>query len=104
MTADERKQAEEYFLKKYPLYKDIKPNEVTFFREKFFEMLEEYASLKVAEATKEMYPSAFVEWKDNVVNVQYYAYGNTYYVREVNTHFVGLKLLFEYWKQNIQGK
>ena len=46
--------AEEYFLKKYPLYKDIKPNEVTFFREKFFEMLTEFATLHAQKIADKM--------------------------------------------------
>jgi hypothetical protein len=41
--------AKEYFLKRYPLYKDISTNELTFFKEKFYEMLEEYATLCIAE-------------------------------------------------------
>jgi len=63
-------------------------------------MMEEYASIKVAEGTKDMYPKAFVEWRD--VWTDYNPYGNTYYVRSIDRHFVGLKLLFEYWEQNIR--
>ena len=64
--------------------------------------MESYASLKVAEATKEMYPKEFVEWKDKVVTRNTngrspyygkYLYWENYYTNET---------LFEYWKQNIR--
>jgi hypothetical protein len=73
-----------------------------FSHEDLFRFAEAYANLKIAEATKGMYPRSFVEWKD--MYVQFYAYGNTYYVRSIDKHFVGLESLFEYWKQNIQGE
>lgn len=64
------------------------------------DVAERLASLRVAEATKGMYPRSFVEWKD--MYVQFYAYGNIYEVRSTDKHFVGLESLFEYWKKHKQ--
>lgn len=56
----------------------------------------------IEEATKEMYPEAFVRWA--IQYIEYFPYGDTYFGKDIALHFVGLPLLFEYWKQNIQGK
>jgi hypothetical protein len=56
--------AEAYFLKRYPLYKDIKTNELTFFREKFFEMMTDFAAQEVEAAIADTYPKEFVEWSN----------------------------------------
>jgi hypothetical protein len=53
--------AEKYFLKRYPLYKDIKANELTFFRKKFFEMLTEFARQEVEAAIAERMPTEEVK-------------------------------------------
>lgn len=96
MTAEERKQAEEMLNGRY---RDPKW-ELTFTN--IAEFATEFASLKVAEATKEMYPKEFVEWKDKVVTRNTngrspyygkYLYWENYYTNET---------LFEYWKQNIR--
>jgi len=63
------------------------------------QVMEAYATLRVSEETKGMYPKEFVEWMS--LNTEYYPYGNTYFRTDLNIHFVGLDLLFEYWKQNI---
>ena len=95
MTDNERTQAEEILQNNFdnPKYS---------IWEASLAAMQDYAAIKVAEATKEMYPRSFIEWKD--MYVQFYAYGNTYDVRSIDKHFVGLELLFEYWKQNIQEK
>ncbi|OQC65420.1 MAG: hypothetical protein BWX49_00006 [Bacteroidetes bacterium ADurb.Bin008] len=92
MTA-ERKQAEEIL----DMYWDD-PINVKY--ECALRAMESYAPLRVAEATKGMYPRSFVEWKD--MYVQFYAYGNIYEVRSTDKHFVGLESLFEYWKKHKQ--
>jgi len=71
-----------------------------FSHEDLFRFAEVYASLKIAEATKAMYPRSFIEWKD--MYVQFYAYGNIYSVRSTDEHFVGLESLVEYWKKHKQ--
>ena len=91
MTA-ERKQAEEIL----DMYWDD-PINVKY--ECALRAMESYAPLRVAEATKYMYPKAFIIWKD--MNTEYLPYGNTYYVKDLDKHFVGIELVFEYWKQNI---
>ena len=95
---DERKQAEDFIRAKYYLPKEL-PNELCFFHEKLFELMEEYASLKVAEATKEMYPEAYTRW----------LFWNEYYMTEEGLFSPVKKMpkgtlneLFEYWKQNIR--
>ena len=64
--------------------------------------MEEFASLKVAEATKEMYPKEFCEWLmlNEWTKTSYGRYQRraTYEMRDTFDE------LFEYWKQNIQGK
>jgi len=91
MTA-ERKQAEEILDKHIPDWE-------MWSTEKVLDAMIELASLKLAEATKNMYPKAFIIWKD--MNTEYLPYGNTYYVKDLDKHFVGIELVFEYWKQNI---
>jgi len=67
------------------------------------EMLHDYASLKVAEATKEMYPKEFVEWKDNnlirKLGGWVFNYDN---VLMQEARWKTLDELFDYWKQNIR--
>jgi hypothetical protein len=48
---------------------------------------------------RQFFDREFVEWIS--LNTEYYPYGNTYFRTDLNVHFVGLDLLFEYWKQNI---
>jgi len=88
----ERKQAEEILDKHIPDWE-------MWSTEKVLDAMIELASLKLAEATKNMYPKAFIIWKD--MNTEYLPYGNTYYVKDLDKHFVGIELVFEYWKQNI---
>ena len=72
--------------------------------------MESYAALKVAEATKEMYPSDFVEWlilnekflpeihRDIDNNVLAWGFGD-YESNDIQTYTI--EYVFEYWKQNI---
>ena len=107
MTDDERTQAEEMqeALKELQIARDYMGNHgygtgTNFTFSSVVGLLTAYAALKVSEATKEMYPRSFVEWKD--MYVQFYAYGNIYEVRSTDKHFVGLESLFEYWKKHKQ--
>ena len=60
-----------------------------------------YASLKVAEATKEMYPLDFVIWKDRKELTYSSMSGRYYSETETGVKEFTLYELFEYWKQNI---
>jgi hypothetical protein len=73
-----------------------------FSHEDLFRFAEAYASLKVAEATKGMYPAAFLEWigknefcKMNGKN------GKWLFQSELYLIWKSTDELFEYWKQNI---
>ena len=73
----------------------------------------EFAALKVSEATKGMYPAAFVEWTGKNANILIYpnSRGNWLLTRVVTGINPSVEYdeyttdeLFDYWKQNIQGK
>ena len=75
--------------------------------------LQQFASLKVSEATKEMYPAAFLEWAGKNANILIYpnSRGNWLLTRVVTGINPSVEYdeyttdeLFDYWKQNIQGK
>jgi len=136
MTDEERKQAEEILIEKEILYEHegkLRFNEDIILRgfvRIFTEALEAYAALKVAEeydvdpregllmfeaevnrkvaeATKEMYPEAFILW---VRSDEFYEYFEEETNKDGNIIWEYLpsgqciheiKDLFEYWKQNI---
>lgn len=56
-------------------------------------LLADYAAIKVAEATKEMYPLAYVEWLTEPRNIAF-LWSKSIPMR--------IDELFEYWKQNIR--
>ena len=99
---DERKQAKEILSKYYGnVYEE--PEEFT----EIIAAMESHASLKVAEATKEMYPIKFIVWLVNIDNNPFgkvitgmhdALYVNFY---EGSERKYTLDELFEYWKQNI---
>jgi len=62
------------------------------------------ASLKVAEATKEMYPKAFVEWIGSESPYEYHTKDKiwTYGIVSLADSRMTTDELFEYWKQNIR--
>ena len=66
--------------------------------------MESYASLKVSEATKEMYPKEFILWKDE--NADYDEEDELYFTTTDEMMGIGTWLtfeaVFEYWKQNIR--
>ena len=93
MTAEERKQAEEIDLNKIIeeyLPKRYYGHEA---RRNAKRAAESYASLKVAEVTKEMYPKAYVEWLTEPRNIAF-LWSKSIPMR--------IDELFEYWKQNIR--
>ena len=59
---------------------------IDFEKKHIIEAMEAYASHKVAKATKEMYPKAFIEWYIKEGN-----YGKIYTIED----------FFKYWKQDI---
>jgi len=70
-----------------------------------------YASLKVAEVTKEMYPAAFIEWIGTNANMLYFPNFNGRWLlsRVIMSENPSIEYdeyttneLFEYWKQNIR--
>ena len=84
-----------------------------FSHEDLFRFAEAYAALKVAETTKEMYPAAFLEWAGKNANILIYpnSRGNWLLTRVVTGINPSVEYdeyttdeLFEYWKENIQGK
>lgn len=71
--------------------------------------LQQFAALKIAEATKEMYPKEFVVWMAIAAQEQDLWEGTgtvkwIYFTGTINMKFNSTDELFEYWKQNIQGK
>ena len=94
---DERKQAEE-ILYKYYMDRSISTYEAC------LKSMHEYAALKVAEATKEMYPKEFILWKDE--NADYDEEDELYFTTTDEMMGIGtwltFEIVFEYWKQNIR--
>ena len=96
MTAEERKQAEEIYGNLCQSYiMELDRSEIVYMA------MESYAALKVAEATKEMYPKEFVEWNDNLKDTGtiFHNLDGLYSLGDCD---LTLDELFEYWKQNIR--
>jgi hypothetical protein len=101
MTA-ERKQAE-ITARQYLRYEGYFPG-FNFTIEQVAKLMDSYASLRVAEATKEMYPKEFILWKD--ANADYDEEDELYFTTTDEMMGIGTWLtfeaVFEYWKQNIR--
>ena len=63
--------------------------------------LQQFAAVKVAEATKEMYPKKFIMW---VIYTPPDDYSRLLSQINFSGKRPSIDKLFEYWKQNIQGK
>ena len=100
---DERKQAEE-ILQRYKIMSQIICPLHLVSIGVALEAMESYASLKVAEATKEMYPKEFILWKDE--NADYDEEDELYFTTTDEMMGIGtwltFEIVFEYWKQNIR--
>ena len=108
MTDEERKQAEDKERALRVLLDRLNAPEFIDARDEFSEsylciatIMESYAALKVAEATKEMYPLDFVIWKDRKELTYSSMSGRYYSETETGVKEFTLYELFEYWKQNI---
>jgi len=103
MKPEERKQAEEILRKEWSKVSIADYDERGFkmlWEDMVIKAMESYASLKLAEATKDMYPKEFLRW---VVYEQETFEGELCEQLITNHHgrFKSLDELFEYWKQNI---
>jgi len=106
MTNEESKQAEEILCKHtgwtYSRSGEYNISDVV---DAMGEFAESYASLRVAEATKEMYPKEFVEWlKENCDTINIGETIDPQWLWEVRDRLItaDTKKVFEYWKQNIR--
>lgn len=103
----ERKQAEEILLEVFEMGMDAQEIGMTSFdmikqTGRIDKMINKLASLKLAEATKEMYPLDFVVWKDRK-ELRYSSMSGRYYSdTDMGVREFTLNELFEYWKQNIR--
>jgi len=112
MTDESRKQAEEIgekFEKEFSTRSDYFNHRIGLFmemKEWIVREAESYVSLKVAEATKEMYPKEFVEWycvkPHGFAVVQFSNPPLFTKFEEGSKRKYTLDELSEYWKQNIR--
>lgn len=100
----DREQAEEIKMKVCRILSDYHRREDYLLEKAYGDMqqvMESYASIKLAEATKGMYPKEFVKW---CIYDEELFYGNLSEELITNNYggFKSLDELFEYWKQNIR--
>jgi hypothetical protein len=106
---DERKQAEDKERALRVLLDRLNAPEFIDARDEFSEsylciatIMESYAALKVAEAIKEMYPKAFLNWFTSEHSPVAILYGEQAERFASNERDYTIDELFEYWKQNIR--
>jgi len=101
---DERKQAEEILEKKgfnIICHKEETDTIKQMLFEPMIDAMIDFASLKVADATKEMYPKEFVEWlKENCDTINIGESIDPQWLWEVRDRLItaDTKKVFEYWK------